>query len=50
VRRLSIGISCYPTIGGSGIVATEVGTHLARRGHRVHFLCAGVPTRLDPIA
>lgn len=45
--RLSIGITCHPGLGGSGIVATEVGTALAARGHRVHFVCADVPRRLD---
>lgn len=45
---LSIGITCYPTFGGSGIIATEVGVALARRGHRVHFICSELPRRLDP--
>jgi N-acetyl-alpha-D-glucosaminyl L-malate synthase BshA len=44
---LRIGITCYPTFGGSGIIATEIGTSLARRGHRVHFICSDVPSRLD---
>lgn len=44
---LRIGITCYPTFGGSGIIATEVGLSLARRGHRVHFICYEVPGRLD---
>jgi N-acetyl-alpha-D-glucosaminyl L-malate synthase BshA len=44
---LSIGITCYPTFGGSGIIATEIGHALAARGHRVHFVCAGLPRRLD---
>jgi N-acetyl-alpha-D-glucosaminyl L-malate synthase BshA len=46
-RRLKIGIVCYPTFGGSGVVATEVGLELARRGHRVHVLSYDVPSRLD---
>ena len=45
---LGIGITCYPTVGGSGVVATEIGLELARRGHRVHFICAELPFRLDP--
>jgi N-acetyl-alpha-D-glucosaminyl L-malate synthase BshA len=45
--RLRIGITCYPTFGGSGVVAAEVGQELARRGHRVHFICQDLPTRLD---
>src|SRR5216683_2367842 len=35
---MRIGITCYPTYGGSGIVATELGLELARRGHDVHFI------------
>ena len=44
---LKIGIVCYPTFGGSGVVATEVGLALAHRGHRVHLLSYDVPSRLD---
>ncbi|GGK24644.1 glycosyl transferase [Caldalkalibacillus thermarum] len=43
---LKIGISCYPTLGGSGVVATELGKLLAERGHEIHFITAGVPFRL----
>ncbi len=50
MTRLNIGISCYPTVGGSGIVATELGLALARRGHRVHFVSTDVPRRLDRCA
>ena len=39
---LNIGITCYPTSGGSGVVATELGRHLARRGHQVHFIAYDV--------
>ena len=46
-RPLTLGVTCYPTFGGSGIVATEVGLELARRGHTVHFICADVPFRFD---
>jgi N-acetyl-alpha-D-glucosaminyl L-malate synthase BshA len=46
-RPLRIAITCYPTYGGSGIVATELGLSLARRGHRVHFISYEVPRRLD---
>jgi len=45
---LCVGITCYPTYGGSGIIATEVGLALARRGHRVHFIATDLPKRLDP--
>jgi N-acetyl-alpha-D-glucosaminyl L-malate synthase BshA len=46
-QPLRIGVTCYPTFGGSGIVATEIGVSLARRGHRVHFISYDVPGRLD---
>jgi N-acetyl-alpha-D-glucosaminyl L-malate synthase BshA len=46
-NSLAIGISCYATFGGSGIIATEIGLSLARRGHRVHFICAEMPWRFD---
>jgi N-acetyl-alpha-D-glucosaminyl L-malate synthase BshA len=41
-----IGITCYPTYGGSGIVATELGLELANRGHQVHFITYANPIRL----
>jgi N-acetyl-alpha-D-glucosaminyl L-malate synthase BshA len=43
---LKIGITCYPTLGGSGVVATELGKLLAERGHEVHFITHGIPFRL----
>ncbi len=45
---MRIGITCYPTYGGSGIVATELGLELAQRGHEVHFISYANPIRLDP--
>lgn len=45
---MRIGITCYPTYGGSGIVATELGLELANRGHEVHFISYSNPIRLDP--
>lgn len=45
---MRIGITCYPTYGGSGIVATELGLELAARGHDVHFITYANPIRLDP--
>lgn len=45
---MRIGITCYPTYGGSGIVATELGMELAARGHEVHFITYANPIRLDP--
>jgi N-acetyl-alpha-D-glucosaminyl L-malate synthase BshA len=44
---MRIGITCYPTYGGSGIVATELGLELADRGHEVHFITYANPIRLD---
>ena len=44
---LDIGITCYPLIGGSGILATALGSELAQRGHRVHFFSSALPVRLD---
>jgi N-acetyl-alpha-D-glucosaminyl L-malate synthase BshA len=46
--HVKIGITCYPTYGGSGIVATELGLELATRGHEVHFVTYANPIRLDP--
>ena len=45
---MKIGITCYPTYGGSGIVATELGLELANRGHDIHFITYANPIRLDP--
>jgi L-malate glycosyltransferase len=44
---MKIGIVCYPTYGGSGVVATELGKALAKVGHQVHFITYTQPTRLD---
>src|SRR5205085_2356400 len=44
---VKIGITCYPTVGGSGAVAAELGKQLARRGHSVHFVSYRLPFRLD---
>jgi L-malate glycosyltransferase len=45
-EALKIGITCYPTLGGSGVVATELGKLLAERGHDVHFITHSMPFRL----
>jgi N-acetyl-alpha-D-glucosaminyl L-malate synthase BshA len=45
--RLKIGIACFPLIGGSGILATALGSELARRGHEVYFFSYAQPVRLD---
>jgi N-acetyl-alpha-D-glucosaminyl L-malate synthase BshA len=44
---MKIGITCYPTFGGSGVVATELGIALAERGDEVHFISYALPSRLD---
>lgn len=47
---MKIGIACYPTFGGSGVVATELGHELAVRGHDVHFISYALPSRLNLFA
>jgi len=44
---MKIGIVCYPTYGGSGVVATELGLGLAKNGHQVHFITYQRPARLN---
>ncbi|MFM2018673.1 MAG: hypothetical protein RL007_2329 [Bacteroidota bacterium] len=44
---MKIGIVCYPTFGGSGVVATELGKALAMKGHQIHFITYSQPVRLD---
>jgi L-malate glycosyltransferase len=44
---MKIGITCYPTYGGSGVVATELGLELAARGHEIHFISYAVPVRMS---
>jgi len=43
---MRIGITCYPTYGGSGVIATELGKELAKRGHQIHFISYALPFRL----
>lgn len=47
---MRIGITCYPTYGGSGIVATELGKELADRGHEIHFISYALPMRLNTLS
>lgn len=47
--KLKIGIVCYPSVGGSGVVATELGKALAERGHEIHFISSSMPFRLNKI-
>ncbi|WP_168119125.1 N-acetyl-alpha-D-glucosaminyl L-malate synthase BshA [Paenibacillus sp. HB172176] len=46
MKKLKIGITCYPSLGGSGVVATELGKLLAERGHEIHFITHSMPFRL----
>ena len=46
-ENLKIGVVCYPTYGGSGVIATELGIALAKKGHEVHFISYDQPFRLD---
>lgn len=47
MEALRIGITCFPSTGGSGVVATEIGLGMAERGHQVHLICAEAPARLS---
>lgn len=47
MRPLKIGITCYPSVGGSGIIATELGKLLAEKGHQIHFITSSIPFRLN---
>ena len=49
-RPLRIGITCYPSVGGSGILAAALGDELARRGHEAHFISYEPPFRLSKTA
>src|SRR4051812_47877476 len=44
---MRLGIACYPSMGGSGVVASELGLELAKRGHEVHFISSELPIRLE---
>lgn len=44
---MNIGVVCYPTYGGSGVVATELGKGMAKKGHKIHFITYSQPSRLD---
>lgn len=48
MRMPAVGITCYPSQGGSGVVATELGLHLARLGCEIHFIATHLPFRLEP--
>ena len=48
ISNLAVGIVCYPSVGGSGIVATQLGQELAKLGHKIHFISYDPPFRLKP--
>ncbi|PGT87433.1 N-acetyl-alpha-D-glucosaminyl L-malate synthase BshA [Bacillus sp. AFS040349] len=48
-QKLKIGITCYPSVGGSGVVATELGKLLAEKGHEIHFITSSLPFRLNKV-
>lgn len=47
MKKMKIGITCYPTVGGSGVIATELGKLLAEKGHQIHFITSSIPFRLN---
>ena len=47
--KLKIGITCYPSVGGSGVIATELGKLLAEKGHEIHFIASSMPFRLKKV-
>src|SRR6056297_2157034 len=49
MRKLKIGITCYPTVGGSGVIATELGKLLAEKGYEIHFIASNIPFRLNRV-
>lgn len=46
---MNIAIVCYPTFGGSGVVATELGLALSKKGHNIHFITYNLPVRLEAL-
>ncbi|MCG7343049.1 N-acetyl-alpha-D-glucosaminyl L-malate synthase BshA [Sporosarcina sp. ACRSL] len=49
MRKLKVGVICYPTLGGSGVVATELGLKMAEKGHEMHFITSSRPFRFPDI-
>ncbi len=46
-RKLKVGVVCYPSYGGSGVIATELGSYLASEGHEMHFITSSQPVKLN---
>jgi N-acetyl-alpha-D-glucosaminyl L-malate synthase BshA len=46
-KKLKVGVVCYPSYGGSGIIATELGSYLAKQGHEMHFITSSQPVKLN---
>lgn len=49
MKKMKVGIICYPTLGGSGVVATELGLKMAERGHEMHFITSSRPFRVPDV-
>lgn len=49
LKRLKVGVICYPTLGGSGVVATELGLKMAERGHEMHYITSSKPFRFNDV-
>lgn len=49
MRKLKVGVICYPTLGGSGVVATELGLKMAERGHEMHYITSSRPFRIPDV-
>ena len=49
MKKLKVGVICYPTVGGSGVVATELGLKMAERGHEIHFITSSRPFRIPDV-
>ena len=45
MKKLKVGVICYPSLGGSGVVATELGIMMANKGHEMHFITSSMPFR-----
>lgn len=49
MKKLKVGVICYPTLGGSGVVATELGLKMAERGHEMHYITSSRPFRIPDV-
>jgi L-malate glycosyltransferase len=49
MKKLKVGVICYPTVGGSGVIATELGLKMAEKGHEIHFITSSRPFRIPDV-